>query len=692
MKEENHAILASGQKRKRGKTDYSEKAILKDLDAAIRGGRYMNGIGDSDDDDDKSVQSEYSDTGNSSVDESLDNVENEKLKAIVKATKTTKNERHQWGGKAASEWLKDGELFARVFVLCSSLPPNSPFYSYIRSTDAEQVLKALQTFGYGNVPWNQFIASMTLSKSMKPDELKRMTWSLALICLQDAAQDHVNEATRKAEASAKSDSKAAEGDVLARIGNESSNTDCKEVEVGNSKVAETAEQAAFKKILAANDSWASKALTDAHAFSLTTSPRDESFLKSVLSGIHSPGKNQKENPVQVKLTLGFEDNVWPALRSRGWKEDPKQKIYTFGGQQYKSIAAILNIIPSIHPELSGMVHSLIASVEAACKEEPSASCAPFNPANVTGQSLKKLIQQFAPLQILADRNRNNRIKLHHNTMVARLSILYGAHKMVALADASASSDATLEDRNTQLVSLITVNPKTSLPHPEWTLMHDAILIRTITKHGFIDRKSHSHAIETDKTIRWGHPFEVVSDATSEAKASETIVENKEKKSAMEYEQIVATAKRATAYLDEIEGSFKEGMQQAVINEIREKLVTTYGLVEPTDEEGWKINEDALKDHLASKNGSKSGGEDLPKRKLLVKRFKKVVMTFIGKVAPEEDGVADVDADDNIDNAEGDDKNSTKSHGFQVIDQTSKCNILLAEMVRGLLKVSRNTLL
>jgi hypothetical protein len=142
--DEDTDILASGKKRKRERTNYSEKEMLKDFDLAI-GGRYAE-----EDDDKNSVASDYSDAGdNDSSEEDAEFYQNEDLNQIVKGvkiTRTKKDERHYWGGVGPTQWSKG---------------------------DVELVLRKMQAFGYGNIAWDDFFKkSMPFSKVYKPEELR----------------------------------------------------------------------------------------------------------------------------------------------------------------------------------------------------------------------------------------------------------------------------------------------------------------------------------------------------------------------------------------------------------------------------------------------------------------------------------------------------------------------------------------
>jgi hypothetical protein len=165
-------ILASGKKRKRERTNYSEKEMLKDFDLAI--GKYASY---DDDNDNNSVASEYSDAPDNSSDEeeALDSFENEELKMIVKDAKSShkkNDERHQWGGVSSTDWTKNGKAKQECVLYCIFI--SSLFFIVIYcNADVEQILRCLQMYGYGNIEWDQlFKKAMPLSKAHKPEELR----------------------------------------------------------------------------------------------------------------------------------------------------------------------------------------------------------------------------------------------------------------------------------------------------------------------------------------------------------------------------------------------------------------------------------------------------------------------------------------------------------------------------------------
>ena len=354
-------------KRKRAQHSYSEKEYMKRLDAAIR-----DGVEGSDAEDNVSLSSEFSDPGDSE-DESL-NLNNEALMTIVKASrsKKKKDERYQWGGSLTTEW-KQGDVEALVN-------------------------KSLSMYGYGNVSWAKINSSLSLSKSMKPEEVKRMCWALALLSLYEAAEDDALNATRKIEAASKT--KQTEGGVLAQTGDDKKEVIDVDMDDENEKPTKSIEKPgevkdqledSFKIVLAANESWTAKALADALEYSKSAVPsRDKDHVQSIMDGMATKSSHEV-NPVKLKLVAEFNENVWPALRSRGWKDDGKNKSngFTYQGKTFKSISTVLDAIPKYHPELTNMANSLIASVAALC--ETSTSSTPIvtlDPKNVTAKSLK----------------------------------------------------------------------------------------------------------------------------------------------------------------------------------------------------------------------------------------------------------------------------------------------------------------
>lgn len=512
-----------------------------------------------------------------------------------------------------------------------------------------------------------------------------MCWSLALLCLQEAAQDKINEVAGE-------ELKSSGGDVLARISEEPSDKD--ESESGKKRSQELADKKheAFMKVLSSNDAWLPQVIEDAVSFTKSNTPRDKDFANKVLSGSLSPQKTPRENPVQTQLSIQFEEQVLPTLRSRGWKVDQKgastRKTYSYSGQNYASIAAVLNAIPKKHPELMNMVNSLISSVRALCKEDDASSTPQleFDPKNISADSLKELLTLYAPLQLLADRNRASRINLHHNTMVGRMAVLKSLHEAVKTAEKDLPAGATSEDCNKALSKLIKLDSKSSLPHPQWTRLQDAVLMRAVVKHGWLDRQASITAISNDKTIHWGKPFEAPA-ATQNGESEEKLEGNDA--STAEFNKVLAVARRAISFMNQLKGDMVKEMTPATLNELQEKLITTYCLTQNEEVDGdegasqWKVDEDHLKNLMLNEKATSEDCEDLPSKKKLSKRLKKLVSAFNNRSndAMDEDVEEDVEPAALTSNLAAED-----NYGFVRIDQAVRSNTLLAEMTRGLLKL------
>jgi hypothetical protein len=379
-------------KRKRAEHSFNEKEYLKRLDAAIK-----DGVVGSDVDDDASMSSEWSGENVDNSEVENDHHDDDALRTIVKAAKSNERERYLWGGSSRSEW---------------------------KQHDAELVLKLLGNFGYGNLEWKKFAALLSLSKAMKLDEIKRMSWSLTLLCLYEAAEVDALEVTRKAEADS-TEKGTMEGDILARTGNVESS----ELAESNDKTDDERDilEESFKKLLSINAGWVEMALGDAVDFSKISRHRDQEYVQGIIDG-NRP--SNLLNPVQSKLVADFMDNVWPALRSRGWKEDEKNKhLFIYQGKTFKSIALVLDAVPKFHPELTSMVHSLISSIAATCKQPAAVdNVTKLDLKCVTAASLKSFLMDFAPMQLLADRKGAHRIGLVKR-LLSKLVLLHAVHKV-----------------------------------------------------------------------------------------------------------------------------------------------------------------------------------------------------------------------------------------------------------------------
>lgn len=134
-------LLASGKKRKRSEALYSETAYDKKLNGTL----LLSGSDSSDDSDSDSDEWSVQDAGRESTDSSDKSVEGETGQPANKLVKK-KKERAKWGGSKWNQWDKK---------------------------DATKLVKALQTYGYGNLAWDDFVAKSSIDMTnLDVDEVR----------------------------------------------------------------------------------------------------------------------------------------------------------------------------------------------------------------------------------------------------------------------------------------------------------------------------------------------------------------------------------------------------------------------------------------------------------------------------------------------------------------------------------------
>jgi hypothetical protein len=128
-----------------------------------------------------------------------------------------------------------------------------------------------------------------------------------------------------------------------------------------------------------------------------------------------------------------------------------------------------------------------------------------------------------------------------------------------------------------LSKAININPRSSLPHNEWTLLHDAILIRAVTEHGWLDSQATCSAIGNDKTIRWGAPFDASDEFNGKEQKKAEADLKAETTFQADYDDIYNTASRAVAFLQKLNDSFADGLAAPVLHEVSSLLLVVHPL-------------------------------------------------------------------------------------------------------------------
>jgi len=157
---------------------------------------------------------------------------------------------------------------------------------------------------------------------------------LCEIALEDATQT-TKRAARVAEKKRESSDSAAlpEGGVLAILQTQDSGAVKPEVV-----------QHCFKKLWYASESWVTAAFNDALTFARSAEPRDQEALSRGLQSARSAGTKSTAPLKKDEISALFSQNVWPSLKSRGWKavvlsEGPNagKTQYSYGGKQVSTI-------------------------------------------------------------------------------------------------------------------------------------------------------------------------------------------------------------------------------------------------------------------------------------------------------------------------------------------------------------------
>jgi superfamily II DNA/RNA helicase len=536
-------------------------------------------------------------------------------------------ERSRWGGQRPENWKR---------------------------SQARDLLDCIEQRGYGGLPWDQFLQKLPDScKGFSEEAVRRMSWSLVLLGLAEVSRDEASMAMKRAARSAEKKREKEEGGVLAETSPSPMSSEAK---------AEILD-AHFKKMWTVNRRWAQQALVDAGAYATSNEPRSIKVLE------------EKDGKVD-ECTKLFYKSVWPSLKGRGWKEESNETGNTFSYDEYKfgSPSAVLNEVVRIHPELANMVIPILNTLEQSRLNESRREVedrtkhTTLDAQAIDVETLNDFLRRYSPLQLLSDRKTNNRLTIGRRVITSChfSSVASYIVKRAESADAPQKSGDFLED-------IISVDSRAALPHPLWTLKHDAILIRAIAKHGWVDREKSCRAIIEDPEIKWGFPFELTEEIVAKPL------------DASELGHLQSTASRAASFLEN-----HSELVEALKGCNRPLIIESYGLkhhtpdAENADELQWKVADDLLRQASANNHGDSNVREplDLPVKKDMAKRAKIVMRNTITSI---KSGVQPGTAKSTVANPNV--NQPTNDYGYAVIDQGDRCCILLAEMVRGIVKGS-----
>lgn len=285
--------------------------------------------------------------------------------------------------------------------------------------------------------------------------------------------------------------------------------------------------------------------------------------------------------------------------------------------------------------------------------------------NLDFSNVTSFIDKYGPLQLVGDRIRSKQNRVKVRKITDNCSLMSAISLLVNRTNSSSGDPDSLK----RLEAALQVDKRLALPHPSWTSRHDAILVLSVFKHGWIDQSSSFRAIADDNEIKWGPPFEVQADVAPTQKPPRL----------HDIDELRATASRASAFINknrELIGEYK-GFNHATVKR-------AYGLCRSpesesgnedkdgaTHSEAWVVDDSALIELFAETTGNaRQKPEDLPSAKDLLRRAKLLLnrCAAVPSAASESATLQD-----------------RPTHEFPVLDQSNMCNILLAEMLRGLVK-------
>jgi hypothetical protein len=480
-------------------------------------------------------------------------------------------------------------------------------------------------------------------------QIHRMAWSMVLLAQCEVAVMDAMSVAAKAERKRDTD-----GEPLSKLKIDSST---------RIKPTNELKEEAFTRLWKSHWSWSNRALDDAVSFAQSSEPR----VSAAATG---------QNEV---IRTEFCTHLWPALEARGWKEDEDDdEVFHFQSEKYISVAAVMNDVLRVHPELTNMVLPLLVRIEESrtktleFENQKRTNELALSASNVNLHKLQGFLERYAPMQLLHDRIRKaNKISLGRRLLSA-CYFSETANGLIKAADDLTAEETTSDEK---LMNLIAMDGRTALPHPLWTNNHDIVLLRAVAKHGWIGGDDSMKEIIKDKEIKWGFPFEVTKNSPVQRLGLD------------ERSNLRITAERAASFLNS-----NTELLDAIPGINKSLIIDSYGLSNHATDENqndgdsrsttWRVDQNLL--HQASKKSDPlQAAVDLPGKKDLVRRAKAIISKGMGRLGS---GSAFVESMKNMDN----DPDEADISGFVVINQSSRCFLLLAELLRTILKGSNKS--
>jgi hypothetical protein len=504
-----------------------------------------------------------------------------------------------------------------------------------------------------------------------------MCWSVIFVVIRQTVDDEYDALVKKdqlaADRASAISAETSQGGLLAVPANTSSCADS----VGIDPIV--AKEKIFVALMRSLAPWIERAVDDATNYAKNNEPRKEEVLNKL-----------QTLSVPTDATSMFATNLWPSLKSRGWKANlitegdrTGETRYSFKDKEVRSVHAFVTVIfqfsnfmapqfsssdavlsaaKLLHPELSKIVDAITHQANETLKQSNEAEALERNRElslcidNLCYSAIDKFFRRYAPLQLVCDRLKPRRLRLSRKILSA-CNMLFNAGKLL---DRVANIDDNRK-KTEELASSLYIDKRVFLPHPKWKNQQDAVLVQSIWKHGWIDHDLSCRAIIDDDSIKWGPPF----DSLNIPKTVDISV------SPGEDQMVRVVANRAACFLNYCRHILSE------LKDFNEHLVIrAYGLTKGSEAGScWIPNPDAVMKSFSVQQAmpvDSSEAVELPAKKDLVKR---------AKILLQNQSILVHDA------RKGTSQTSYGVGGFVVLDQSKITNLLLAELIRSILKES-----
>ena len=351
--------------------------------------------------------------------------------------------------------------------------------------------------------------------------------------------------------------------------------------------------------------------------------------------------------------------------------------------QYKSVHAVLRAVPEIHPELAVMVDSIQQSLATSSPDAVTLKedfVAQLSSTNLTASAVSTLLDFFAPLQLLVDRISPKKLVLSKK-ILSHCGFMKVAHDFVG----PHVNNPCFKDTINRLSEMVFLDKRVTLPHPLWSTKHDAVLIYAVAKHGWIEHDVCIRAITDDNSIKWGLPFEGAKDNASTEGRKTKMTEDALKTLVSVASRVASFFNHENETIESLKG-FKHQLLVKSFGLVRAKPIPAF----PDDKNDgvrqmkWEVDTTLLRGVEGEVNEAKQvihpETTDLPTKKDLLRRAKSILSKSPDPILFATSSKKD----------EGEEATPAEQcNNYSVLDQGDLANLLLAEILRSLIKVSFN---